>query len=60
MEEAERAARGLGGRVEYIAAEDPNNYLNMFGLRISPDMVNKPMKLYKAKGGLIENIFKPL
>ena len=35
-EEAERAARGLGGRVEYIAAEDPNNYLNMFGLRISP------------------------
>jgi hypothetical protein len=50
----------LGGRVEYIAAEDPNNYLNMFGLRISPDMVNKPMKLYKAKGGLIENIFKPL
>ena len=60
MEEAERVARGLGGRVEYIAAEDPNNYLNMFGLRISPDMVNKPMKLYKAKGGLIENIFKPL
>jgi hypothetical protein len=59
-EEAERAARGMGGRVEYIAAEDPNNYLNMFALRISPDMVNKPMKLYKSKGGLIENIFKPL
>jgi len=46
--------------MEYIPANDPENYLNMFALRISPDMINKPMKLYKSKGGFIENVFKPL
>lgn len=58
--EAKSFARDYGGTVKYVPANDPDNYLNMFALRISPDMVNKPMKLYKSKGGLIENIFKPL
>ena len=60
QKEAERFAERTGGKVEYIAAEDPANYVNMFALRISPDMLNKPMKLYKAEGGFIENVFKPL
>ena len=60
QKEAERFAERNGGKVEYIAAEDPANYVNMFALRISPDMLNKPMKLYKAEGGFIENVFKPL
>ena len=34
--------------------------MNMFALRISPDMIQKPMKLYKKEGGLIENVFRPL
>ena len=60
QKEAERFADRNGGKVEYITAEDPANYVNMFALRISPDMLNKPMKLYKAEGGFIENVFKPL
>ncbi len=27
-------------------------------LRVTPDMANKPFKLYKHAGGLIEDIFK--
>jgi hypothetical protein len=34
--------------------------MNMYALRITPDMLNKPMKLYKHEGGLINNVFKPL
>jgi len=58
--EAKDFVREYGGNMEYIPANDPQNYLNMFALRISPDMINKPMKLYKSKGGFIENVFKPL
>lgn len=58
--EAKAFVNEYGGTYKYIPANDPDNYLNMFALRISPDMINKPMKLYKSKGGLIENIFKPL
>jgi hypothetical protein len=30
----------------------------MYALRVTPDMANKPFKLYKHAGGLIEDIFK--
>ena len=38
--------------------DDPALYETMFALKITPDMLNKPMKLYKHEGGLIEDIFK--
>ena len=46
--------------IKYIPEGDPNLYMNMYALRISPDMIQKPMKLYKKEGGLIENLFRPL
>jgi hypothetical protein len=51
---------GPSGAVEFIAKDDPMLYMNMYALRITPDMLNKPMKLYKHEGGLINNVFKPL
>jgi hypothetical protein len=52
--------RPSGALIEYIAKDDPMLYMNMYALRITPDMLNKPMKLYKHEGGLINNVFKPL
>jgi hypothetical protein len=51
---------GPSGVIEFIAKDDPMLYMNMYALRITPDMLNKPMKLYKHEGGLINNVFKPL
>ena len=42
----------------YIDKDNPELYDLMFALKITPDMLNKPMKLYKHEGGLIEDIFK--
>lgn len=47
-------------QIQYYPEGDPNLYMNMFALRLSPDMIQKPMKLYKKEGGLIENVFRPL
>lgn len=47
-----------GGKVVYIDKDNPELYDLMFALKIVPDMLNKPMKLYKHEGGLIEDIFK--
>jgi hypothetical protein len=46
--------------IEFIAKDDPTLYMNMYALKITPDMLNKPMKLYKHEGGLINNVFTPL
>ena len=46
--------------IKFIPEGDPNLYMNTYALRISPDMIQKPMKLYKKEGGLIENVFRPL
>lgn len=61
-EEALRAAESMSSNVEvaYIPEGDPNLYMNVYALRISPDMINKPMKIYRNEGGLIENPFRPL
>jgi hypothetical protein len=47
-----------GGKIVYIDKDNPELYDLMFALKIVPDMLNKPMKLYKHEGGLIEDIFK--
>lgn len=49
---------GEGGKVEFIPKDSPELYDLMYSLRVTPDMANKPFKLYKHTGGLIEDIFK--
>jgi len=45
-----------GGAVEQIMDGDPRLYMDVFAIRISPDMINKPFKAYQS-GGLVVNIF---
>ena len=49
---------GEGGKIEFISKDSPELYDLMYALRVTPDMANKPFKLYKHTGGLIEDIFK--
>jgi hypothetical protein len=49
---------GEGGKIEFIPKDSPELYDLMYALRVTPDMANKPFKLYKRTGGLIEDIFK--
>jgi hypothetical protein len=55
-EEAEYYAGRHGGAVEQIMDGDPRLYMDVFAIRISPDMINKPFKAYQS-GGLVVNIF---
>jgi hypothetical protein len=55
-EEAEYYAGRHGGAVEQIMDGDPRLYLDVFAIKISPDMVTKPFKAYQS-GGLVVNIF---
>ena len=41
-----------------LEANDPRLYSEAFGLKITPDMLEKPFKLYKKTGGLVVDIFK--
>jgi len=45
-----------GGSVEKIMDGDPRLYMDVFAIKISPDMVTKPFKAYQS-GGLVVNIF---
>ena len=45
-----------GGTVEKIMDGDPRLYMDVFAIKISPDMVTKPFKAYQS-GGLVVNIF---
>ena len=49
---------GEGGKIEFIPKDSPELYDLMYALRVTPDMANKPFKIYKHAGGLIEDIFK--
>lgn len=49
---------GEGGKIQFIPKDSPELYDLMYSLRVTPDMANKPFKLYKHTGGLIEDIFK--
>ena len=44
--------------IYHMPADDPRNYYNVFGLKITPEMKQKPLKLYRSKGGLVVDIFK--
>ena len=44
--------------IYHMPADDPRNYYNVFGLKVTPEMKQKPLKLYRSKGGLAVNIFK--
>jgi len=57
-EAAKEYVQRNGGKLVYIDKDNPELYDLMFALKITPDMLNKPMKLYKHEGGLIEDIFK--
>jgi hypothetical protein len=39
-----------------ILREDPRLYMDVYAIKISPDMINKPFKAYQ-EGGLVVNIF---
>ena len=41
-----------------LEANDPRLYSEAFGLKITPDMLEKPFKLFKKKGGLVVDLFK--
>ena len=47
-----------GLKILKLEANDPRIYSEAFGLKITPDMLEKPFKLYKKKGGLVVDIFK--
>jgi hypothetical protein len=49
---------GKSANIEFIPKDNPELYDLMYALRVTPDMANKPFKLYKHTGGLIEDIFK--
>ena len=41
-----------------LEANDPRLYSEAFGLKITPDMLERPFKLYKKEGGLVVDLFK--
>jgi len=41
-----------------MEANDPRLYYEAFGLKITPQMLEQPFKLYKKEGGLVVNMFK--
>jgi hypothetical protein len=49
--------RSLRNTVE-MGPDDPRLYYEAFGLKITPQMLQQPFKLYKKEGGLVVNIFK--
>jgi len=58
LAEAERYVGGQSKLIVKMAPDDPRLYYEAFGLKITPQMLEQPFKLYKSKGGLVVNIFK--
>jgi len=56
--EAYAGYEGKGKLIVQMEANDPRLYYEAFGLKITPQMLQQPFKLYKSKGGLVVNIFK--
>jgi hypothetical protein len=54
--------RGATGRslrnIVEMGPDDPRLYYEAFGLKITPQMLQQPFKLYKKEGGLVVNMFK--
>ena len=58
LAEAEAYVGGKSKLIVELAPNDPRLYYEAFGLKITPQMLEQPFKLYKSKGGLVVNIFK--
>ena len=58
LAEAEAYVGGKSKLIVELAPDDPRLYYEAFGLKITPQMLEQPFKLYKSKGGLVVNIFK--
>lgn len=54
----EAAARVGTKKIIQMEANDPRLYYEAFGLKITPQMLQQPFKLYKKEGGLVVNMFK--
>lgn len=44
-------------KIIQMAPNDPRNYYQAFGIKITPEMKGTPFKLYKKEGGLVVNLF---
>ena len=58
MDRAMRENYGSDLRMRKIKSTDPRMYYDTMSLRITPEMKEKPFKLYKKTGGLVVNLFK--
>jgi hypothetical protein len=58
MDRAMRENYGSDLRMLKIKSTDPRMYYDTMSLRITPEMKEKPFKLYKKTGGLVVNLFK--
>ena len=58
LEEAKAYIQGTSKVVVEMGPADPRLYYEAFGLKITPQMLQQPFKLYKKEGGLVVNMFK--
>jgi len=58
LAEAKAYIQGTSKVVVEMGANDPRLYYEAFGLKITPQMLEQPFKLYKKEGGLVVNMFK--
>ena len=58
LAEAKAYIEGTSKAVVRMEANDPRLYYEAFGLKITPQMLQQPFKLYKKEGGLVVNMFK--
>ena len=58
LAEAKAYIEGTSKAVVRMEANDPRLYYEAFGLKITPQMLEQPFKLYKKEGGLVVNMFK--
>ena len=58
VDRAMRENYGSDLRMLKIKSTDPRMYYDTMSLRITPEMKEKPFKLYKKTGGLVVNLFK--
>ena len=58
LAEAKAYIQGTSKVVVEMSPADPRLYYEAFGLKITPQMLQQPFKLYKKEGGLVVNMFK--
>ena len=55
-QEAQYYSGRYGGDVKFISGDSPENYMDAFAIKVTPEMASKPFKAYQS-GGLVVNIF---